>query len=339
MRSPTRPLLDGHDGAIQGGGGSALRWAGWLSGLLALLTVVAVAAHLGDIEHLLDLLRSISPAWLGVAALLQAVTYGSLAVAWRIGLHHAGVERSLHELLPLTLSKLFVDQVAPTGGLSGTAFLVAALVQRGVPSPVCLSVLLANLLGHYGANLLAALMAFGLLRRADEARPWMDGIFALFALVSVAIPAAALALRHYGPRVPRWLLRVPGMKAMSRAAGDVPITLLRSPGVLAAMTGLGLAVILLDAGTLWVMLGALGLPAAYRVAYPAYLLAMMVATVGPIPLGLGTFEATCVAVLVIQQVPIEGALAATLLLRGFTTWLPLLPGLLLARRELRALAP
>jgi hypothetical protein len=35
-------------------------------------------------------------------------------------------------------------------------------------------------------------------------------------------------------------------------------------------------------------------------------------------------------------VPIEAALAATLLLRGFTFWLPMLPGLWIARREMRA---
>jgi len=105
--------------------------------------------------------------------------------------------------------------------------------------------------------------------------------------------------------------------------------------MLAIMTALNLAVIVLDAATLWVMLNAVGLPTGYQVAFPSYLLAMMVATVGPIPLGLGTFEATCVAVLVLQGVSIEGALAATLLLRGCTTWLPFLPGLILVRRELR----
>jgi uncharacterized protein (TIRG00374 family) len=147
-----------------------------------------------------------------------------------------------------------------------------------------------------------------------------------------------LGLRRYGRRVPPWLLRIPGLAPLLRAADDAPTTLLRSARVLATMTALSIAVILLDAGTLWVMLSALGLPHSYPVAFSSYLLAMMVTTVGPIPLGLGTFEATCVAVLVVQAVPIEGALTATLLLRGCTTWLPLLPGLILVRRELR-LAP
>ena len=62
----------------------------------------------------------------------------------------------------------------------------------------------------------------------------------------------------------------------------------------------------------------------------------MVATLSPIPLGLGTFETSCVGMLHLLGVPLEAALAATLLLRGFTVWLPMPPGLWLARRALRA---
>ena len=59
----------------------------------------------------------------------------------------------------------------------------------------------------------------------------------------------------------------------------------------------------------------------------------MVAMIGPIPLSLGTFEATCVAVLDLLGIPVAPALTATLLFRGFTMWLPMLPGMWLARRE------
>jgi uncharacterized membrane protein YbhN (UPF0104 family) len=41
-----------------------------------------------------------------------------------------------------------------------------------------------------------------------------------------------------------------------------------------------------------------------------------------------------VAVLHLTGVSVEAALAATLLLRGFTFWLPMLPGMWLVRREL-----
>lgn len=314
----------------------ALRVAGWLFGVLALAAVVGVAAHLGDIERFLGLMRSLAPEWLVFALLLQAATYWCVAATWKLGLRQAGVERPIRNLFPLALAKLFVDQTIPTGGMSGTAFLVAALARRGVAGSACMAALLVNLVGHYGAYLAAALVGIGLLFIEHKLQSWMVAVTAVFAVVSLAIPFAALALRQLGRREPPWLLRFPWVGPLLEAATDSPVTFLLRPRIVLAMTALGVAVILLDAATLWVMLHAMGLQTPYRVAYPSFLLAMMVAMLGPIPMGLGTFEAACVAALVLQGVPIEAALTATLLLRGCTTWLPMFPGLPLVRRELRA---
>ena len=54
--------------------------------------------------------------------------------------------------------------------------------------------------------------------------------------------------------------------------------------------------------------------------------------VGIAPGGLGTFEATSVFTLKMVGVPIPVALSATLLFRGMSFWLPLLPGLWFSRR-------
>lgn len=66
----------------------------------------------------------------------------------------------------------------------------------------------------------------------------------------------------------------------------------------------------------------------------AGLMASVVMSVSPVPLGLGTFEAACVAMLHGAGTGLEAGLAATLMLRGFTTWLPMLPGIWLIRREM-----
>lgn len=320
---------------VQQKGPHWLHWASWSVGLLALLALIGVVAHLGDIERIVSLLRSLAPAWILLALLLQVGTYASVALAWQYGLGQAGNRLSLRRLLPLAIAKLFVDQTVPTGGISGTAFLVSALTRQGVPATTCMAALLATLMGHYAAYLLAALGGWALLWLMHEARGWMISIFALFALFSLLIPAGLLALRWYGRSEPAWLLRIPGAASLLEATTKAPLTLVRRPGVLLMMSALSLAVIVLDAATLWLMLYALGLHTPYLAVFPCFMLAMMVAMIGPIPLGLGSFEATCVTALTLQGVPMEGALTATLLLRGCTTWLPMLPGLILARHELR----
>jgi P-type Mg2+ transporter len=63
---------------------------------------------------------------------------------------------------------------------------------------------------------------------------------------------------------------------------------------------------------------------------------MIAENVGFVPGGLGTFEATGVATLHACGTPIAPALAATLLLRALTFWLPMLPGLWFGEREIAA---
>ena len=63
------------------------------------------------------------------------------------------------------------------------------------------------------------------------------------------------------------------------------------------------------------------------------MLATLARTIGIVPGGLGTFEGMSVSMLHLMGIPLATALAATLCFRGLSFWLPLAPGLLLARRE------
>jgi uncharacterized protein (TIRG00374 family) len=313
---------------------SRLRVVGWMSGVIGLGAVIGVGANLGDIEHFMRLLRGLAPEWLLLACALQLATYLSVAGSWRLGLRRSGIRPALPGLLSLALQKLFIDQTLPSGGMSGTAYLVSALARRGVPGAAYLATLLADLVAHYGAYLAAAAAGILLLWLEHALRPWMIGVTAVFCVVVVSIPAIVLSLRRMGRRAPTWWQRIPGVEPLVEALADAPMTLMRQHHVVAMMMVLNSLVLVLDALTLWSMLHALTEPAAFRVVLPSFVLATMVAMLGPIPMGLGTFEATCTASLVLLHVPIEAALTATLLLRGWTTWLPMLPGLLLVRREL-----
>ncbi len=99
--------------------------------------------------------------------------------------------------------------------------------------------------------------------------------------------------------------------------------------------GLQVAIFLLDAGTLWIMLYALGLSVHPAQVFASFMLSTLARTLGPVPGGLGIFEAASVATLKLMGVPIAAGLAATLLLRGFSYWLPMAPGILLVRRQTR----
>ena len=312
---------------------------GWLvpvvPGLLALAAGLALVAHIGEIERFTALVARFSGRLLALAVLLQVATYACAALVWRLALQPSGATPAFGSLMQLSLAKLFTEQAVPAGGVSGTTFLLAALRRRGLAPRQCADTVVTALISYYAAYLVMALGSLGLLAAHHEATRWLVALTGSFAVVAVAIPGgAAWMLRRGRRRVPRLLRRAEGIGAWLRELHAAPGSGRIGSVLLVQMFTVQLGVFLLDAATLLALLAALGEQAGVGTAVPAFIVASMVATLGPVPLGIGTFEASCVATLHALGVSFEGAVSAVLLLRGLTTWLPMLPGFWLVRREL-----
>ncbi len=302
--------------------------------MVALLVLVVV--HIGTFEQFTLLALAAAPSWLLLACLTQGGTYVCAAFVWRQALKRAGYPRPLKILIPLGIAKLFTDQVVPTSGVSGAILVARGLVRRKVPTHVAMGALLVGLVSYFAAYLASVLISLGILGLNHRANVALVILVAIFAAIVVAIPSGVLWMKQWGHRLPgAWIKRLPGAGQLLRAIAESPTDLLRDPVLLVETIILEFAVFALDALTLWLMFRALGVEPAIWIAYVSFIMASMTATLGPIPLGLGTFEAGCVGTLSLLGVAIEPALAATILLRGLTFWLPMVPGLWLAHLELR----
>ena len=307
----------------------------WVIGLLGFLAVVLAILHFGSLERFIELTRSAHPAWMLLAIVAQAATYVSAALVWRQALHRAGHKRSLRTLVPLGIAKLFTDEVLPSGGISGTMLVVSGLIRRRVPPEIAMAAMLAGLLSYDIAYLVVVLTSAGILWLYDRANLALFIWVSAFAVITVAIPAAVLGLKRWGDRQPvTWLNKLFVMTALFRALIEAPTDLLHSPRLLIETASLQLTIFMLDTLTLWLAFNAIGEVPAIWVVFVSFAIASMIATIGPIPVGLGTFEAGSVGMLSFLGVSLEAALAGTLLLRGLTFWLPMLPGIWLARREI-----
>lgn len=312
------------------------RFSSWAFGLLALLTVILVVVHFGTIEEFTRLAAAASPYWFLVACVAQAATYVCAALVWRQALKRAGHPRSLRILVPLGIAKLFTDQVVPTSGVSGAILVARGLARRQVPMNVVMGALLVGLVSYFAAYLVSAMISLGILWLHHRANAALLFIVAIFVAVVIAIPSGVLWMKQLGHRIPvSWIRRLPGATHLLRAIAEAPTDLLLDPVLLGETVALEFAIFGLDALTLWLVFRALGDDPAIWITFVSFIMASMAATLGPIPLGLGTFEAGCVGMLSLLGVPIETALAATVLLRGLTFWIPMVPGLWLARVELR----
>jgi uncharacterized protein (TIRG00374 family) len=312
------------------------RLSSWAFGLLTLLALILVVAHLGTIEEFTRLAMEAAPYWFFLACVAQMATYVCAALVWRQALKRAGHPRPLSTLVPLGIAKLFTDQVVPSGGVSGAILVARGLVRRQVPTNVAMGALLVGLVSYFAAYLASALTGFGILWFHHRANVALFLVVAIFVAIVVAIPSGVLWMKQWGHRLPgSWIRRLPGTAHLLRAIAESPTDLLLDPVLLGETVALEFAIFALDALTLWLMFRALGNDPAIWIVFVSFIMASMAATLGPIPLGLGTFEAGCVGMLSFLGMAIETALAATILLRGLTFWLPMVPGLWLARLELR----
>lgn len=280
------------------------------------------------------MLKIANPVWIAAALSCQFGTYVCAAAVWQVVAKRAGYQLPLSDLLKLAVMELFANQAIPTGGLSGSLLVARGLVRRGIPSAIAITALLTAALSYYSAYLLVAALAFALLWSAGNLSVTWEWLSIVFAAIIVIIATLLVAIMlTKGRWIPRSLLHRPLMARIAKATTQIRSDIAVDPRVLAPTILFQLSIFVLDATTLWFALRALGTHTGPSPAVLAFVLASVIATVSPIPLGLGSFEGGCVAVLHLLGVSIEVALAATLIFRAISFWMPMLPGIWLSHRE------
>ncbi|MGN6156441.1 MAG: lysylphosphatidylglycerol synthase transmembrane domain-containing protein [Sphingomicrobium sp.] len=311
-------------------------WRTWLLGLLLAAAVVFAAFHWGDVKKFAQLVSHSKPLWLLAAFAAQLLTYVALAAEWFVVLRACECDTSFTRLLPLTLTKHFADQMVPTAGMSGNVVVVDRLRTLGASRKVAVAAVILTIISYYASYAIAALGVLFLLWLMSENSWAMVGLISVFLVVAAGIPSLALWLQKKGRKaIPKWLRSVGPVRELFDMIGEAPEKLVRSKELITELTVLNGITFALDGLTMQFCLYALGIDVPFASAFIAFIIASIVVTLGPIPMGLGSFEAVSIGTLRLAGVSFEAALSATLLFRGFTLWLPLLPGMIAARRDLK----
>lgn len=312
--------------------GRQQRWFPWLLGLATLAAVVVVSLHLTEERELVVLAERAEPRWLMLALMLQALTYLAQSGVWRIVLQRSGTPLPWSYAYRLSLAKLFVDQALPTVGVSGTLVVVEALQSRTLGRRAVMSVIAVDTLSFYltyAGGLVLALLV--LARRHEVTWPLLIAA-AVLLLLAAAVIGVIWRLPGRTADAPAGEIAAPtGIRRAAAMMREADPETVRDNALLTRAIALHAAIILLDAATLWTLLRAVGSPTAFAAVFAAFMVASLLRSVGFMPGGLGTFEAGAVAALRLAGVPVAAGLAATLLFRGLSFWLPMLPGLFSSR--------
>lgn len=332
----TTAMMDEHSTGGHPHARRAARWFSWVFGVAMLAAVVIAALHFSDEREFVHLAERAEPCWLAVAVLLQAGTYFAQGETWRVVTRAAAVPLPVSVAYELSLAKLFMDQALPSGGLSGIVVVARALEQRGVPRGVIMASVIVETVSYYAAYVLALGLALVIVIVDGHASPLIIATTVLFIVFCVALAAAALSLSHRQSAGPRWLARIPLLQHGLTLLRQADPRLARDPRLIWQSGVLQLAIVVLDAATMWMLILSLGQAASLTGVFASFMISTLLRTISVVPGGLGAFEAASVVTLRLAGVPVAVALSATLLFRGLSFWLPMIPGLIFSRSARRA---
>lgn len=305
-------------------------------GVAVCAALILVVTHLSEEEEFLRLLRQIDWSWLGLALLLQAGTYLLQGMVWRVVVGAKGWALSLGKSFELSLAMLFVDQALPSGGISGVAVVSGALTRLGMPRAVVASAVLVDVAMYHLAYASCMAFALGVALLHAHLPGWVDVSMLIFVVVDLGVAGFLLYLPFGGIQwVQTRLHRFTRLTRLLQWVEHAPQSSFHNHRLLSLAFLLHAMIFLLDSATIWVAARALGVSASVGGVFASFMVSNLFRTIGIIPGGLGTFETASVMALKSIGMPLSVGLSATLLFRGLSFWLPMLPGVVCSRRLLR----
>jgi uncharacterized membrane protein YbhN (UPF0104 family) len=288
--------------------------------------VVALLLAGGPLQTFADALRravTANPHWVIAGAVFEALSFtGYVFLLWLVAgraTRRIGLRESVH----VTLGGAAATRLLPTAGVGGAALTVWAFRRAGLPARSATRTLLAFLVVLYSVFLVSiavsgGLIATGLARShgpvALSAVPALAATLSIVAALALGLRARAGASGASGGR----------LRNAGRAVGegvDEALRIVRSadPRLLGAVAWWAF-----DAGVLWAMLHAFGVPPNLAVVVLAYFVGQVANTV-PVP---GAASGGLVGVLLAFGVQPDLAVVSVLSYRALAIWLPAPAGLL-----------
>jgi Mg2+-importing ATPase len=315
-------------------------WMSWFLGVAFIAGAIAIATHYSDVLMLFQLMRKANPRWLAAALIAQAGTYFTQAEIWRTVGRKTGSLLPMSLLYKLALSKLFVDQALPSAGVSGTVVVAKSLSSRGLSNGAVVAAVVINTTSFFSAYVVALAAALAIVIASGRASSLIVSVSLTFMLLGAGLTAGMLALTPERlARIPKRIQRFQFVQNALKDSRDADSQLVRDTWLQIAAAFYQLLTFLLDAVTLWMLMHSLGGQPSFQGVFASFMIANLFRTISFIPGGLGTFEAAVVYMLKTDGIGYSTGLAAALLFRGITFFLPMAPGMWFSQRLNRNPSP
>lgn len=325
------------------------RWVFWI---LAVGFIWVVVSRYSEAQQLSQVLAHGHWGWLILAAGAQMAYYLAMAATYQAAFAAIDVNSRVRDLLPITLSSLFINVVAPSGGAAGAALFVDDLHRRGQsPARAAVGVFLQLICVFVSFMLILIFGLIYLFMQHDLEMYEVVAAILLFAATATLSSALLLSLWHPQllHRLLLWVqhflnglfgfLRNPSTLAddwAERNAAEfsqAAETIIHRPKRLARAVGMAFIAHGISIFSLYLLFLAFNQHILIGSLVAGYAMGFLFLVVSITPMGIGVVEG--VMTLVYTSLGISSAAAATVALayRGLGFWLPLGLGFLLLRRS------
>lgn len=290
----------------------------WIS--LGVAGVVVVIPQLGVLETSLASLSSVEPVWIAIGVAIVASRYAMAVISLQ-----TAVDRPIPfgPTLLVQLASSFIGRLTPEG-LGWLVLNQRYLERAGLPRSAGIAVIALKVLAGGLTRVIIALAVVVAIGGDVSGLQLMRAGPAALAIAVALAAAGFLAVRVIRSRAPR---AAEPLRSGARALQAV----LTRPSRAAVLFGSTASLTLLPALALTTSVRAVGVEADVASVFAVYLGGSAIASVSPTPGNLGAVEAALTAGLTAIGVPIGPAIAAVLVYRLVTFWLPVVPGFLAFR--------
>jgi glycosyltransferase 2 family protein len=318
--------------------------------VILLIGVVYFIARITEVQNIVETLQRGEWRFIALAFLFQIMALGAAGLSYRSIYSSLGIEESTFRLLMMSTASMFMNVVAPSGGVSGmTVFLTEARRNHYSSGKAAVAGALF-LLFDYTAFLCVLALGLVVLFRRNHLDMWE--ITASAVLLGLALVLAALI--YLGMRSGEQLGRALGLLAKQvnrllrpllkreylseqRAqefaydASDGLRSLIARPKRLIIPTVLALSKQALLIMVLFSTFLAFKTAVTAGALIASYSIGYLFLIISPTPAGLGVVEGMLTLTLRSMLVPISAAAVITLAYRGFTFWVPFFIGMISLR--------
>lgn len=326
----------------------------FIAAVVLMLGVLFILWRFSEVQEIIDTLQRGDWRYLLLALFTIFAYLFSIAACFQSIYRAIGLEGKITNLLPVVAAAIFLNTVAPSGGMSGMALFIDEAHRKNYSvGRTAVAGALYVVFDYAGFICILALGLVVLIRRNNlNTGEILASIFLVFIAISLAslVYLGMKSAEKLG-RVLSWLARIVNrllrpfihreylseQRAYEFAyeASSGLAELEREPVKLIAPFVLTLGKQVLMLALLLLAFLAFHVEVSPGTVVAGYSIGYLFTLVSPTPFGIGFVEGLLSLVLASMYVPLEAAAVVALVYRGFTLWVPLLIGMF-AFRSLQA---